>query len=276
MPMFMDRHDLEGTDAAEVANNHLADLAIQDEHGVKYHTYWYDYERQAAFCLVDAPDAETADRVHREAHGSVANEIIPVATEAVDAFLGRVADPDDSQGPITESAFRTILFTDLVGSTSIHDRLGDEAAMAVLRLHNTIVRDALGGHHGREVKHTGDGIMASFGDASNALGAAVQMQQAFAQIEADGAALQVRIGINSGEPVAQDDQLYGLAVNLARRLCDAADPGSILVSDVVRGLTIGKAFEFDSLGEQAFKGIEAPVPVSSLRWSVGGPPSPAE
>ncbi|MDH3226321.1 MAG: DUF4242 domain-containing protein [Thermoleophilia bacterium] len=265
MPMFMDRHDLESTDAADVANNHLADLAIQDKHGVRYHTYWYDYERQAAFCLVDAPDAETAERVHREAHGSVANEIIPVAAEAVDAFLGRVADPDESQLPITESAFRTILFTDLVGSTSMHDRLGDDAAMTVLKRHNTIVRDALAGHRGREVKHTGDGIMASFGDASNALGAAVQMQQAFARSE--GAALEVRIGINSGEPVAHDDQLYGLAVNLAKRLCDAADAGAILVSDVVRGLTIGKAFEFQSLGEQAFKGIEAPVAVSSLRWS---------
>lgn len=148
--------------------------------------------------------------------------------------------------------------------------------MAVLRLHNTIVRNALAGHHGREVKHTGDGIMASFSDASNALGAAVQMQQAFARTEVEGAGLEVRIGINSGEPVAQDDQLYGLAVNLARRLCDAADPGAILVSDIVRGLTMGKAFAFDSVGEQVFKGIEAPVAVSCLKWTVGEPPGPAD
>lgn len=265
--MFMDRHNLESTDADDVAKDHLADLAIQDKHGVKYHTYWYDYERQAAFCLVDAPDAETAERVHREAHGGVANEIIPVAAETVDAFLGRVADPDESHLPITESAFRTILFTDLVGSTSMHDRLGDDAAMTVLKLHNAIVRDALAAHRGREVKHTGDGIMASFRDASEALGAAIDMQRAFAQSEVEGGALEVRIGINSGEPVVQDDQFYGLAVNLAKRLCDAADPGAIFVSDVVRGLTIGKAFEFQSLGEQTVKGMEAPVAVSCLRWS---------
>jgi class 3 adenylate cyclase len=265
--MFMDRHDLEGTDAADVARAHAADVEIQDRYGVTYHTYWYDYERQAAFCLVDAPDAETADRVHREAHGMVANEIIPVAAETVDAFLGRVGDPDSSRQPITESAFRTIVFTDLVGSTAIHDRLGDDAAMAVLGRHDAIVREALAGHRGREVKHTGDGIMASFGDASDALGASLQMQRAFARAAGEAGAIEVRIGINSGEPVAHDDQLYGLAVNLARRLCDAADPGTILVSDVVRGLTMGKGFAFESLGERRFKGIEAPVAVSALRSS---------
>jgi len=267
MPMYMDRHDLEGTDADDVARAHAADLEIQDRYGVTYHTYWYDYERQAAFCLVDAPDAETAAHVHREAHGQVANEIIPVEAEVVDSFLGRVDDPDESRAPISESAFRTILFTDLVGSTAIHDRLGDEAALAVLGVHDTIVREALTGHHGREVKHTGDGIMASFGDASDALGAAVEMQRGFAQTTGGLDAIEVRIGINSGEPVAHDDQLYGLAVNLARRLCDAAEPGAILVSDVVRGLTMGKVFDFESLGEQTFKGIEAPVAVSALRWS---------
>jgi class 3 adenylate cyclase len=267
MPMFMDRHDLEGTDAADVASAHLADVEIQDDYDVTYHTYWYDFERQAAFCLVEAPDEETAAQVHREAHGQVANEIIPVEAAAVEAFLGRIGDPDDSAEPISESAFRTILFTDLVGSTSMHDRLGDEAAMAVLRAHDAIVREALGAHRGGEVKHTGDGVMASFVDASDALGAAIHMQRDFGAMEVHGTPLRVRIGINSGEPVAHDDQLYGLAVNLAKRLCDAAEPGTILVSDVVRGLAMGKEFEFESLGERAFKGIASAVPVSALRWS---------
>jgi len=266
MPLFMDRHDLDATTAADVARDHLADLEIQDQHGVKYLTYWYDYERQATFCLVDAPDAETAERVHREAHGEVANEIIPVSERTVEDFLGRVVDPDKSDMPIAESAIRTILFTDLVGSTEIHDRLGDDAALEVVNRHNAVVRDALARQNGREVKHTGDGIMASFVDASNAVRGAMQMQRAFTET-GEGQRLEVRIGINSGEPVAQDDQLYGLAVNLAKRLCDAAEPCSILVSDVVRGVTMGKGFEFESCGEQSFKGIEAPVAVSQLRWN---------
>jgi class 3 adenylate cyclase len=266
MPLFMDRHDLDATSAADVAKDHLADLEIQDRYGVKYLTYWYDYDRQATFCLVDAPDAETAELVHREGHGEVANEIIPVSRDTVEDFLGRVSDPDESQMPIAESAFRTILFTDLVDSTAIHDRLGDEAALEVLNRHNAIVRDALALHRGREIKHTGDGIMASFVDASNAARAAIQMQRAFAEGGGEAQCLEVRIGINSGEPVAQDDQLYGLAVNLAKRLCDAADPGAILVSDVVRGLTMGKGLTFETRGAQRFKGIEEPVAVSLLRW----------
>ncbi|MEN8235174.1 MAG: nickel-binding protein, partial [Actinomycetota bacterium] len=176
MPTFMDRHDnLDGADAAALAQAHLADLAAQDEFGVKYLTYWFDYDRQAAFCLVDAPDAETANQVHAHAHGSVASEIIPVDTDVVGAFLGRVTDPDP--GPFEDSAFRAILFTDIVGSTAIGFRYGDDAAIALVERHDAVVRAALSDSSGREVKHTGDGIMASFRDATHALRAAVSIQR---------------------------------------------------------------------------------------------------
>ena len=88
MPIFLDRHDMVEQTAKETAQLHIKDLEIQDQYGVKFITYWYDSERRTTFCLVDAPDKETADRVHAEAHGHVANEMIEVDVSAVEAFLG--------------------------------------------------------------------------------------------------------------------------------------------------------------------------------------------
>ena len=165
-------------------------------------------------------------------------------------------------------AFRTILFTDMEGSTSLTQRLGDAAAQDVLRTHNSIVRDALAAHSGTEIKHTGDGIMASFTTASAALGAAVAIQKALADHnEANSdAALRVRIGLNAGEPVAEDEDLFGTAVQLAARVCDKAEPGQILASNVVQELAAGKGFDFADQGEASLKGFDKPVRLHEVRW----------
>ena len=97
MPIFLDRHEMVEQSAEEIAHLHVEDLKIQDEYGVKFLTYWYDSERRTTFCLVDAPDKETADKVHAEAHGHVANKMVPVDLSAVEAFLGRVQDPPSAQ-----------------------------------------------------------------------------------------------------------------------------------------------------------------------------------
>jgi hypothetical protein len=80
MPLFMDIHKKapEGTLAKNVADAHLADLRTQEKYGVKYINYWFDEKEGTIFCLVDAPNAEAANRVHKEAHGLVADEIHPV------------------------------------------------------------------------------------------------------------------------------------------------------------------------------------------------------
>ena len=105
-PIFIDRHDLRGATAEQVAEAHRRDVDIQDRHGVKYMAYWFDEERGSAFCLVHAPDAATAERVHREAHGEIANAILPVDLATVEAFLGRVGDPRAAPG--SRSALRLI------------------------------------------------------------------------------------------------------------------------------------------------------------------------
>ena len=183
---------------------------------------------------------------------------------AVDEFLGEGEEAAAQAEAPQAGAFRTVLFTDIEGSTALTQRLGDAKAQELVRAHNTIVRDALKAHAGSEIKHTGDGIMASFPSASRAIECAIAIQRAVtAQSDT---LLRVRIGLNAGEPVAEERDLFGTAVQLARRICDQADAGAILVSNVVRELAMGKGFLFADTGEVALKGFEDPVRLYEVRW----------
>lgn len=266
MGYFMDRHDLEAATAADLAAAHLSDLAVQGTHGVRFLSYWFDYERNAAFCLVEAPDAEAAQAVHRDSHGNVANEIIAVDPEEAARFLGGIDDPAQS-GRAAGSAFRIVLFTDMEGSTALGQRHGDDGALRLLRIHDTIIREALARHGGREVKHTGDGIMASLISVQSALQSAVDIQRGFADYNAScDDALNIRIGISAGEPVEEGDDLFGATVQLASRLCGYAEPGTIVVSSVVRDLALGKSFEFSPGTEVRLKGFSQPVTLCEVTW----------
>lgn len=266
MPLFLDRHELSGTSAHDVAAAHVLDLGEQDRYGVQYLTYWFDYDRQLAFCLASGPDRDAVLAVHRESHGLLPSEVIEVDGTAVQQFLGPLREHPPGEAYV-ETAFRTILFTDMVGSTRLTQRLGDSAAMALLRAHDQIVRRALDVHGGSEVKHTGDGLMASFRSVSGALEAAAAIQRALAEHNRSAPhPLEVRIGVAAGEPVLEHDDLFGAAVQLAARLCDRARPGSILVSGAVRDLAIGKRFVFVRRGRLTLKGFAEPVTLFELGW----------
>lgn len=270
MPIFMDRHDMPGVTAEEVARAHRLDLDIQASYGVNFMAYWYDRRRHTAFCLVDAPDAATADWVHREAHGNVAHAIIPVDPATVEAFLGRVCDPQPAAGrpePGIGAGLRAIMFTDIVGSTEMTARLGDLAALDLVRGHDAIVRRALGLYGGREVKHTGDGIMASFETVADAVRAGADIQRrvdVFADTSPETLAL--RIGIDAGEPVEHHRDLFGATVQRAARLCDAAEPGGIIVSDRVRRLSEHPPQHFIPLGRRPLRGFAEPQDLFRYAW----------
>jgi len=162
----------------------------------------------------------------------------------------------------TPGGLVTILFTDMESSTALTQRLGDEKAQELVRRHNTAVRDALKAHSGSEIKHTGDGIMASFSSARGALDAAIAIQRALSGAEGP----RVRIGLNAGEPVAEERDLFGTSVQLAARVCNEAEPGQILVSNVVRELAAGKQFLFSDRGDVALRGFEDPVRLYEVSW----------
>lgn len=270
MPIFMDRHDMRGMTAERIADAHRKDLEIQDRYGVKYLTYWFDRGRGTNFCLVDAPDCATAERVHREAHGEIANEIIAVDLTTVEAFLGRIADPEPvarSEIPTMDCGLRAVMFTDLVASTEMTLRLGDAAALNLVRVHDSIVRRCLATRQGREIKHTGDGIMAAFGSVANAVRAAADIQWHFAAYNRDAAeTLSVRIGIHAGEPVAHHNDLFGATVHLACRLCREAPAHGIVVSGLVRDLADVARDCYVGLGEHCLKGFAESVPMYRVDW----------
>jgi class 3 adenylate cyclase len=178
---------------------------------------------------------------------------------AMARFLGTPIDR--AYRPRTSGRPTVILFTDMEGSTATTVRMGDDRAQDVVRAHNTLVRNGLDGRGGRVVKSTGDGVMAAFPSVSSAVLAAIDIQHALAahNDENPDAPIRVRMGINAGEPLSEDDDLHGIVVSTASRICDQARAGEILVSNVVRELASGKDLSFVDAGAFELKGLDEPL-----------------
>jgi class 3 adenylate cyclase len=265
MPLFLDRHDIPGVTAADLAGAHARDVEIEKQYGVKYITYWFDPSRGTAFCLAEGPDALSVESVHRDSHGLTASRIILVDQRSVGSFMGAILEPELGE-PFARTAFRAILFTDIEGSTALTMRVGDLRAMGLIRAHDAIVRTALGTHGGQEVKHTGDGIMASFTSVAAAVQAALAIQNRVAERNSQATdALHLRVGVSCGEPVTEEGDLFGAAVELAARLCASGNAGGILVSSAVREVCLGKGFVFEDRGVAELKGFSEPVRLYGVR-----------
>lgn len=274
MPIYMDRHYIEGATRHAIANAHEKDVERQGKYGVRFLTYWFDEARFTAFCLVEAPDLESIKRTHDEAHGNVPHEIIEVDPAVVEAFLGRVKDPPakDLAKPAAvvpiDPAFRAVMFTDLEDSTAMTLRLGDAKALHLLHVHNALTRNALQSHEGREVKHLGDGVMASFASVPQAIEGAIAIQKAFAAYSAEHpeAPLHLRIGISAGEPVEEDHDLFGTTVQLAARICSHAKPDQILVAEIIVEHDPGGKSLFREVGQITPKGFNHSMPLYEVAW----------
>jgi class 3 adenylate cyclase/pimeloyl-ACP methyl ester carboxylesterase len=171
----------------------------------------------------------------------------------------------------TSGGTLTVLFTDLVSSTELLQRLGDEAADRVRRAHFRLVRDAVTARGGQEVKTLGDGLMVVFPSATDAVACAVAVQQgvhAHNARDASGPQLAVRAGLESGEPIRNEGDYFGTPVVVAKRLCDSASGGQIIVSEVVRNL-IGSRGDhvFVELGTRSLKGFSEPIAVCEVEWT---------
>lgn len=227
------------------------DLSVEFEQG-----------REIASAIPNARFLPLESNNHLMLPGEPANDVL---LKAITDFVGQPGQ--DAKSSASPSGLVTILFTDMEGSTSLTQQLGDDRAQDLVRQHNTAVREALGAHAGKEIKHTGDGIMASFPSARGAVDCAIAIQRALAD-----EALRVRIGLNAGEPVAEEQDLYGTSVQLAARVCAEADGGEILVSNVVRELAAGKGFLFNDRGERPLKGFEDPVRIYEVNWRATSSP----
>lgn len=256
--MYMDRHEVPGASAEDVAAAHVSDLEAGPRFGVQFFSYWFDADDGAVFCFANAPSTESMTAVHESSHGIIPAEIIEVSETDVVKFLGRVSDPADASE--VTSPFRTIVFTDLVGSTELLDQLGQSEYMVLLTEHDLIIRKALIKWKGREVKHTGDGFMLSFDDVDKALGWSLAVREEFAHHDN----LDIRIGMAAGEPVDHDDDIFGAAVTMASRICSATGTGEIKVSDVVRDLGVDSGFSFGAAKVEELKGFSEPATLYEL------------
>jgi DNA-binding NarL/FixJ family response regulator/class 3 adenylate cyclase len=166
-------------------------------------------------------------------------------------------------GAVSEQ-FVTILFADLVGSAALFARHGDEAADALRRAHLDALRAAVAEHDGREIRSTGDGLMVTFASTAAALRCAVAMQHA-----TTGAVdrLPLRVGVDAGEPVGGGDELYGTPVIVAQELCDIAEPGEILATDVVCRIAAPRlGHAITPAGALKLRGVQERVPASRVVW----------
>jgi len=188
------------------------------------------------------------------------------ATAEIGALLSEWNLPE--KRPTVPSVF-TFVFTDIVGSTAMTQKLGNAGAQKAVRAHNTAVRGALQAHKGREVKHTGDGIMAVFPDPVSAVQATIRMQRdVFAHNAANpNIEVMVRIGVNVGEAVEEDNDFFGAAVQMTARICDKATKGNIWVSQAVKDACKGQKVGFIPRGKFEMKGIQGSKPLYEIGWS---------
>ena len=242
----------------------------------------YDYDLREDLHRVQTPTLvlhSTDNRLVPMAHARLAASGIPgsefVALEGFwvlpwygssDEYVSHVVrfvtGRTSSRASATTGVTHTVMFTDLAASTATTQRLGDAAAQDLVRAHSDIVRPALAAHDGHEIKHTGDGIMAWFPAAANGLDCAQAIQQGVSDLANPD--LGMKIGLNAGEPIAEEDDLYGTAVQIAARVTDQAAAGEIVCTNVVRELVAGKGYLFSKRAPAALKGVEEPVRLFTL------------
>ena len=239
----MDRHDIKGVTAEDVARVHQKDLEIQHLYNCRGLTYWFDEERGTAFCLVEAPDRQSLQDMHDDAHGMVPHQIIEVDSKLVETFLGRIEDPEPAAGIpdsgfhiFEDPAYRSIMILELKHAALIPSVTGLTKARELFRELNNLIQESITRHGGRVVKSTYHFFTAAFTSISNSVECAVNIQERLMDQtdKKGGLAVQPGIGINAGEPVTENEDFFGDTVQFAERLCYIADDAQIRVSANVK------------------------------------------
>ena len=246
-------------DVSELAASVTAPTLVLKHNGLQYATMEMAKDLAARIPNAQLAVVEGTWADDPEGVGRRISEFVNAGIEGVQVVEEQAAAMEPARSRLV-----TVLFTDLVGHTEMMSRLGDARGRTVLREHETITRNVLKQHGGTEVKTMGDGFMASFGSVTKAVECAIALQRAFAGRE--GEPLSVRVGLNAGEPIEEDGDLFGATVILASRIAAKAEGGEILVADTVRGLCSGKGFLFADRGEFVAKGFEEPLRVYEVRW----------
>ena len=168
--------------------------------------------------------------------------------DAIEEFLtGKLPAPE------VDRVLATVMFTDVVGSTELAARMGDRRWKEALALHDTVIRSALERFRGREVKSTGDGVLATFDGPGRAIRCALSIRDAL-----HPAGIEIRAGLHTGEIELRGDDVGGIAVHIGARVAAAAGAGEVVVSSTVKDLVAGSGIDFEDRGEHELKGVPGP------------------
>lgn len=190
----------------------------------------------------------------------------PANTAELTALLADWSKPEKRSS--VPSAF-TFMFTDIVNSTALTSQLGNAGAQRVVRAHNQAVRGSIQAFGGREVKHTGDGIMATFPTPAAAVQAGIRAQKELAAHNGanPSIAFNIRIGVNVGEAVEEDNDFFGAAVQMTARICAACTPANVWVSRAVIDSCKGERLGFIPRGAFQMKGIQQARPLYEVAYT---------
>ncbi len=240
MPIYMDSHIVPGVEAKHAAEAHKKDLGIQNQFGCRNMTYWIDEDRGRVFCLIDAPNEEAVREMHKHSHGLVPHEIIPVNGRVVEAFLGRIADPEpyfDTDRPglkiFNDPAFRVILVIKTKDAGLLHHYLGADRAKQLFSLYYETVREQIQKYEGSEVEAKGEAFVVSFASVSMGVECAIAILKA---LHVAAELIDLRMGLHAGLPIDQSKKLFGKTVELARFLCTIGFEKPIVMSSMVSDL----------------------------------------
>lgn len=237
MPIYMDRHIVPGIEAKHAAKAHREDLLIQEEYGCRCMTYWVDEDRDSAFCLIDAPNKEAVVKMHDRAHGLIPHEIVKVNSNVVEAFLGRITDPEgyyDNDDPnlkiFNDPAFRIILVSQTKNFVLLQEDLEHKKAEKLMSLFHEIFRENLQKYEGREVESKEDGFIASFLSVTQAVDCAKAVQK---ELHIAGELINLRQGIQAGMPVDKSKMVFGETIKMAQYLCGIAGGNQIIAASII-------------------------------------------
>ncbi|MES2849884.1 MAG: nickel-binding protein [Bacteroidota bacterium] len=239
----MDQHILPGVKAKDVAKAHRQDVLIQNDHACNCITYWIDEKRGHVFCLIEAPNYEAVQVLHNKSHGLAPNKIIEVNPALVESFLGRISDPEEAE--ISEEglkvfhdpSFRILLVLKKDDPVLLCNTFGKEKATAMLQQLNETISKELKQFGGKETEHAGDNSIASFTSAGKAIDCALSIRKKIQHIN------HFKTSIHAGEPVTNNEKLFGETIQFAERLCLVAKNFQVAVSSSVKELAAASHFQ---------------------------------
>ena len=260
MPIYMDRHDIpEHITAKDIAEMHQADLKIEHKFNCRGLTYWCDEERRTAFCLVEAPNAQSVHNMHDHAHGSVPHTIIEVESAIVESFLGRIEDPVKAQNVklniINETAFR-ILMVSRLHKLSLKNSTSKKLSEDIQNSIQSTIENAKK-FDGNIVKQKGDYFLVAFNSVSQSISCALAIEKAFStNFNTD---IKLNLGLSAGIPVTNKHGFFEDTINTAERLCDIAKESFVITNEIKdlyesenSNITINKAVSTLSSEDEGF------------------------